>query len=293
MSPYLVLQVSLYRLTQLCVFCSQVEELQQQLAAATEASEQQRQSHQQTLMLLDQAHMEQLTQLQAQLLNQSRGDSVIQSKLKLELAEQSQLTQQAQLRLSELEHECGVLQKKCAEDHAVSQMLVRRQTDIEAARHADTILAPARPDVCSDDRPLQEEQVVANPVTMLSAGTMADKTLVLEADVLRRESKILKEQLAKAEAAVQKLTQDRREDELQSSAKLSQLEAVLSGLEGKHSSAAALLDQTLAAIQNKTAILLQQRPSGKYTDCPVLKQVQLACRIEHRLLNIKACLAGL
>ena len=285
--------MSLYRLTQLCVFCSQVEELQQQLAAATEASEQQRQSHQQTLMLLDQAHMEQLTQLQAQLLNQSRGDSVIQSKLKLELAEQSQLTQQAQLRLSELEHECGVLQKKCAEDHAVSQMLVRRQTDIEAARHADTILAPARPDVCSDDRPLQEEQVVANPVTMLSAGTMADKTLVLEADVLRRESKILKEQLAKAEAAVQKLTQDRREDELQSSAKLSQLEAVLSGLEGKHSSAAALLDQTLAAIQNKTAILLQQRPSGKYTDCPVLKQVQLACRIEHRLLNIKACLAGL
>ena len=285
--------MSLYRLTQLCVFCSQVEELQQQLAAATEASEQQRQSHQQTLMLLDQAHMEQLTQLQAQLLNQSRGDSAIQSKLKLELAEQSQLTQQAQLRLSELEHECEVLQKKCAEDHAVSQMLVRRQTDIEAARHADTILAPARPDVCSVDRPLQEEQVVANPVTMLSAGTMADKTLVLEADVLRRESKILKEQLAKAEAAVQKLTQDRREDELQSSAKLSQLEAVLSGLEGKHSSAAALLDQTLAAIQNKTAILLQQRPSGKYTDCPVLKQVQLACRIEHRLLNIKACLAGL
>ena len=232
-------------------------------------------------MLLDQAHMEQLSQLQAQLLNQSRGDAAIQLKLKLELAEQSELTRQAQLRWSELEHECGLLQKKGAEDQAVSKMLLKQQSDREAAQHADEVVAHARPDVCRNDSPLQEDQVVANPMTMASAGTMADRTLVLEADVLRRESKILKEQLAKAEAAVQKLTQDRREDELQSSVKLSQLEAVLSGLEGKHSSAAALLDQTLAAIQSKTAILLQQRLSGNYTDCPVLKHVQLACRIEH------------
>lgn len=260
--------------------------MQQQLTAATGAGEQQKKTHQHTLTLLDQAHMEQLSQHQAQLLNQSRGDSALQAKLKLELAEQSELTQQAQLRLSELEHECGVLQKKGAEDQAVAKMLLKKQTDTEAARDSDGILAPARPDVCSNESQLQKDQFVANPTTMPSAGTMADKTLVLEADVLRRESKIQKEQLAKAEAIVLKLTQDRREDELQSSAKLSQLEGVLSGLETKHSGAAALLKQTLAAIQIKTSVLLQQRPSGKYTDCSLWKHAQVACRVEHRLLDI-------
>ena len=257
--------MSLYKLIHLHVLCSQAEELQQQLTTAKEVGEQQKQSHQHTLTLLDQAHMEQLSQLQAQLLNQTRGDSALQAKLKLELAEQSELTQQTQLRLSELEHERGVLQKKSAEDQAVAKMLLKQQTDTETAPRSDASLAPARPDVCSNESQLQKDQFVANPMTTPSAGTLADRTLVLEADVLRRESRILKEQLAKVEAVVQKLTQDRREDKLKSSAKLSQLEGVLSGLETKHSGAAALLEQTLAAVQVRTSILLQQRSSGNYT----------------------------
>ena len=235
--------------------------MQQQLAAAAETGVQQKQSHQHTLSLLDQAHMEQLSQLQAQLLNQS----AVKSKLELELAEQSELTQQALLRLSELEHECGDLQKKGAENQAMTQILLKQQADTEAARHSDEVLKPARADVCGMDSTRQEDQGVANPMTLPSAGTMADRTLLLEADVLRRESTLLKEQLEKSEAAVQKLTQDRREDKLQSSSKLSQLEGVLNELEGKHLGAAALLDQTLAAVQSKTAILLQQRLSGTPT----------------------------
>lgn len=257
--------MALYKLIHVHVLCRQAEELQQQLEAATEASAQQKQSHQHTLTLLDQAHMEQLSQLQAQLLNQSMDESAMQSKLMLELADQSELTQQAQLRLSELEHECGDLQKKEAENQAVTQMLLKQQADAEAARRCDDILAPTRPDVCSNNSHLQEDHIVANPMTMPSAGIMADRTIVLEAEVLRRESKLLKEQLAKAEAAVQKLTLDRHEDKIQSSAKLSQLKGELSKLEGKHLSTAALLDQTLSAIQSKTAILLQQRPSGNCT----------------------------
>lgn len=219
-------------------------------------------------MLLDQAHMERLSQLQAQLLNQSRDYSAKQTQLKLELAEQSELTQQAELRLSEHENECMVLRKKSAEDHAVAKMLLRPQTETEAERPSDESSTPATPDVRSSNSQL-EDSLVANPTPMSSAGTMAERTLILEADVLRREARILKEQLAKAEAALQKLAQDRREDELQSSAKVSRLEGVLSGLEAKHSGAAALLSQTLTAIQSKTSTLLQQRASG---DCPILQQ---------------------
>lgn len=243
--------------------CSQAQDLQQQLAAATEAAQQQKQSHRNTLALLDEAHMDQLSKLQAQLLTQSRDQSAKQAKLKLELAEQSELTQQAQQRLSKLEHECQVLQKRSAEDQAVTKMLLKQQTDTEAERNEDsddTLTPRDRPDVCSSNR---EDPVKTNPMT--SPGTMADRTLALEADVLRKEARILKEQLAKAEAAVRKLTQNRRETELQSSAKLSQLEGVLSNLEGKHSGAAALLDETLAAIQSRTSVLLQQRQSGDHT----------------------------
>ena len=257
------------------MFCSQTEELQRQLAAATEASEHQKQSHQHTLMLLDQAHMDQLSQLQTQLLHQSRDDSARQTQLRLELAEQSELTQQAQLRLSERENECMVLRKKGAEDQAVTKMLLRQQADIEAERPPDESSTPATPDVGSSNSQTPEDLLVANPTPISSAGTMADRTLILEADVLRREARILKEQLAKAEAAVQKLAQDRREDELQSSAELNRLEGVLSGLEAKHSGAAALLSQTLTAIQSKTAILLQQRPSG---NCWILYMTSLYSR---------------
>ena len=274
--PDLLAGVSHYpQIHPLHVCYSQTEELQRQLAAATEAGEHQKQSHQHTLMLLDQAHMKQLSQLQAQLLHQSRDDSARHTKLKLELAKQSELTQQAQLRLAQRENECMILRKKGAEDQAVTKMLLRQQTDTEAERPASDSSKPAMPETCSSNSQLLEEALVANLTPVSSASTIADRTLILEADVLRREARILKEQLAKAEAAVQKLTQDRRDDELQSSAELSRLEGVLSGLEAKHSGAAALLTQTLTAIQSKTAMLLQQRPSG---NCWILCTTSLYSR---------------
>lgn len=255
---------TILQLDSLRVSCSQAGELQQQLAATKEAVEQQKQSHQHTLTLLDQTHMDQLSKLQAQLLHQSRDDSAKQTKLKLELAKQCELTQQAQRALSELERECGVLQKKSAEDQAVIKMLLKQQTKLDADQGSNTLAPADGLDADSSNIQLQESPAVANPTT--PAGIMADRTLVLEAGVLRKESRILKDQLATAEAAVQQLTQTKREEELQSSAKLSELEGVLTRLEGKQTGAAALLDETLMAVQSKTAFLLQQRQSGESPD---------------------------
>ncbi|KAL3142275.1 hypothetical protein ABBQ38_002618 [Trebouxia sp. C0009 RCD-2024] len=272
---------------------SQAQELQQQLAGAIEADGQQKHSHQHTLTLLDQTHMDQLSKLQAQLRHQSQDDSTRQTKLRLELAEQCELAQQAQCRLTELERERGVLQKKKAEDEAVIKMLLKQQTVKDADRiSADTLTPADGLDAESKNTQPQETPLLANPVT--PAGTMADRTLVLEADVLRRESRLLKDQLATAKAAVQRLTQARREAELQSSAKLSELEGVLSGLEGKQAGAAALLDDTLLAIQSKTSILLQQRQSGESispTDAPMSStQLHVLSRMNEQLASENAAL---
>lgn len=243
------------------MFCSQAQELQQQLAAAIEADGQRKHSHQHTLTLLDQTHLDQLSKLQAQLRHQSQDASAKHTKLRFEIAEQCELAQQARRRLSELEHECGVLQKKSAEDQAVTKMLLKQQSTKDADQiSADTLTPADGLDAESRNTQPQANPFLATPLT--PASTLADKTLVLEADVLRRESRLLKDQLATAKAAVQKLTRARREEELQSSAKLSELEGVLSGLEGKQAGTAALLDDTLLAIQRKTSILLQQRQPG-------------------------------
>lgn len=274
------------------MFCSQAQELQQQLAGAIEADGQQKHSHQHTLTLLDQTHMDQLSKLQAQLRHQSQDDSTRQTKLRLELAEQCELAQQAQCRLTELERERGVLQKKKAEDEAVIKMLLKQQTVKDADRiSADTLTPADGLDAESKNTQPQETPLLANPVT--PAGTMADRTLVLEADVLRRESRLLKDQLATAKAAVQRLTQARREAELQSSAKLSELEGVLSGLEGKQAGAAALLDDTLLAIQSKTSILLQQRQSGGVVHPNFLNLSPAVALQESTTHNVNVCIATL
>ena len=247
--------------------------MQQQLEAAAEAAKQQTQSHQHTLALLDHAHMEQLSKLQAQLQNQSTIDSASQTKLKLELAEQTELTQQLQQRLSGLEHDNQALQKKSAEAQAVAKMLLKQQADKAAAATAseqhsgDTAgLSDRLGTSISDDHPEEDDRSLlgasVTPITP-SASTMADRTLMLEADVLRKEARVLKERLAKAEADVQKLTQDGHDSERKSAAKLRQLEGMLKQLEGQHTGSAALLDQTVAAIQSRTSILLQQRQSGE------------------------------
>ena len=78
--------------------------LQQQVAEGSAASDQQKQSHQRTLALLDQAHLQQL-------LMQSRDHSDAETKLQAQIAEQTELTQQLQHGMHELEREHQSLKK--------------------------------------------------------------------------------------------------------------------------------------------------------------------------------------
>ena len=271
--------------------CRQADVLNQQAENAATASEQQQQSHQQTLALLDQAHMEQLSQLQNQLQTQSTQHSASESKLRSQLAEQTELTQQLQQEVSQQQHELLTLQKKYTEDQAVLKMLRKRQqvnpqlsaSNSFLSKHdmtaADGLLASQQEEdqtaqastsssteesvAHAQDRKEEESQSTVQ-APAIAANNAADKTLALEAEVLRKEARILKDALAKAETAVQKLTQAQLKDQAQSSAKMSQLEGTLKQLEDKHQGSAALFDQTVTAIQSRTSILLQQRAPGKY-----------------------------
>ena len=238
--------------------------LQQQVADASAASDQQKQSHQRTLALLDQAHLAQLSEFQKQLLNQSTGHLEAETKLKAQLLEKTDLTQQLRRAMTDLELDHHSLKRKSAEEQAVIKMLLKQQADSAAQTPRTQDTEPAAEctltDMHSEDARSDPQPAAQNP--FLSVAAPASKTLVLEADVLRREGRVLREGLAKAEAAVQKLTQARCEDELQSSARLSQLELILNELEKKHQGSAAVLEQTTAAMQTRTSILLQQRRSG-------------------------------
>lgn len=238
--------------------------LQQQVADTSAASDQQKQSHQRTFALLDQAHLAQLSELQKQLLNQSTGHSEAETKLKAQLVEQTDLTQQLRCAMTDLELDHQSLKRKSTEDQAVTKMLLKQQADSAAQTPRTQDTEPAAEctvtDMHSEDARSDPQPAAQNP--FLSVAAPASKTLVLEADVLRREARVLRQGLAKAEAAVQKLTQARSEVELQSSARLSQLERILNELEEKHQGSAAVLEQTTAAMQTRTSILLQHRRSG-------------------------------
>lgn len=238
--------------------------LQQQVADASAASDQQKQSNQRTLALLDQAHLAQLSELQRQLHQQSTCHSEAETKLKAQVVEQTDLTQQLRRAMTDLELDHQSLKRKSAEEQAVTKMLLKQQADSAAQTPSTQETEPAAEctvtDMHEEDAKSDPQPAAQNP--FLSVAAPASKTLVLEADVLRREARVLRESLAKAEAAVQKLTQARREDELQSSARLSQLEGILNELEKKHQGSAAVLDQTVAAMQTRTSILLQKRHSG-------------------------------
>ncbi len=253
--------------------------LQQQVADASAASDQQKQSHQRTLALLDQAHLAQLSELQKQLLQQSTCHSEAETELKAQLVEQTDLTQQLRRAMTDLELDHQSLKRKSAEEQAVTKMLLKQQADSAAQIPSMQDTKPATEctvtDIHTEDARSDPQPTSQNP--FLSVAAPASKTLVLEADVLRREARVLRESLAKAEAAVQKLTQARREDELQSSARLSQLEGTLNELEKKHQGSAAVLDQTIAAMQIRTSILLQQRQSGKASTHPSPSEIWLLC----------------
>ena len=238
--------------------------VQQQVADASAASDQQKQSHQRTLALLDQAHLAQLSELQKKLHQQSTCHSEAETKLKAQVVEQIDLTQQLRRAMTDLELDHQNMKRKSAEEQAVTKMLLKQQADSAAQRPSMQDTEPAAGCTVTDiyNENARSDPQPASQNSFLSVAAPTSKTLVLEADVLRREARVLREGLAKAEAAVQKLTQARREDELQSSAKLSQLEGILKELEKKHRGSAAVLDQTIAAMQTRTCILLQQRQSG-------------------------------
>ena len=249
--------------------------MQQQLADATVVSEQQKQSHRHTLSLLDQAHLQQLSQLQNQLHAQVTDHSAADAQLRSQLAEQTELTQQLRHGMSDLQHKIQTLQRTSAEDQAVVKMLLKQQAAAEADAEADAEanappsvqLQHAAPSNLATINYAPQEKSALEPqpgvqIPTPSVCNSADRTLILEADVLRKECRVLRDTLAKAEAAVQSLTHAQHEAEQRSSAKLSELEGMLSQLEGKHMGSATLLDQTVAAMQNRTSLLLQQRLSG-------------------------------
>ena len=234
-------------------------------------SEQQKQSHRHTLSLLDQAHLEQLSRLQIQLHAQVTDHSAADAQLRSQLAEQTELTQQLRHGMSDLQHKIQTLQRKSAEDQAVVKMLLKQQAAAEADAEADAppsvqLQHAAPPNLATIGyAPKEKSALEPQPGVQIptpSVCTVADRTLILEADVLRKECRVLRDSLAKAEAAVQSLTQAQHEAEQRSSAKLSELEGMLNQLEGKHMGSATLLDQTVAAMQDRTSLLLQQRLSG-------------------------------
>ncbi|KAL0022881.1 hypothetical protein WJX77_003338 [Trebouxia sp. C0004] len=163
----------------------------------------------------------------------------------------------------------------------------QRQTDILQQQDSEPAAEGTATDIHKENARSDPQPAAQNP--FLSVSAPASKTLVLEADVLRGEARVLREGLAKAEAAVQKLTQARREDELQRSTKLSQLERSLNELEKKHQGSAAVLDQTIAAMQTRTSILLQQRQSGPTSNSP---QLQVLSDMNEQLASENAALVG-
>ncbi|DBB05703.1 TPA: hypothetical protein ACH3X1_012310 [Trebouxia sp. C0004] len=279
----------------------QTDILQQQVADASAASDQQKLSHQCTLALLDQAHLKQLSQLQKQLHKQLTYHSEAETKLKAQLVEQTDLTQQLRRAMTDLELDHHTLKRKSAEEQAVTKMLLKQQADSAAQTPSMQDSEPAAEgtatDIHKENARSDPQPAAQNP--FLSVSAPASKTLVLEADVLRGEARVLREGLAKAEAAVQKLTQARREDELQRSTKLSQLERSLNELEKKHQGSAAVLDQTIAAMQTRTSILLQQRQSGQDDAAAALPgptsnspQLQVLSDMNEQLASENAALVG-
>ncbi|KAL0022882.1 hypothetical protein WJX77_003338 [Trebouxia sp. C0004] len=173
----------------------------------------------------------------------------------------------------------------------------QRQTDILQQQDSEPAAEGTATDIHKENARSDPQPAAQNP--FLSVSAPASKTLVLEADVLRGEARVLREGLAKAEAAVQKLTQARREDELQRSTKLSQLERSLNELEKKHQGSAAVLDQTIAAMQTRTSILLQQRQSGQDDAAAALPgptsnspQLQVLSDMNEQLASENAALVG-
>ena len=253
--------------------------MQQKLADADSFAAQQQQAQQQTqqqtLALLDQSHLQQLSKLHSQLQEQCLTHQGSEAKLKEQVGQQDESVQQLQEQVRQLEQQCKELKQSCATERAVAKSLLKASASKQGAasdnsndnKH-DTSSDSMRDDSINADKANattaadhSNSSDSAGPVAT-SATAMAYTTLSLEADVLRKEARILKEQLSSTEVANRVLVQTQKQDKQQHMAQLSTLRQTLDDLDEKHRAAVAMLDDTVAAITHRTGLILQQRQTG-------------------------------
>lgn len=256
---------------------------------AAQQQQVQQQTQQQTLALLDQSHLQQLSRLHSQLQEQSLTHQASEAKLKQRVGQQDESVQQLQEQVRQLEQQCKELKQSCATERAVAKSLLKasaskegaasdssndRQHDASSDSMCDDSSNDRQQDASSDsmcDASITADATAAadHSNSLASAGhvassvaAMAYTTLSLETDVLRKEARILKEQLSKTEAANQVLVQTQKQDKQQHMAQLSTLRQTMDELDEKHQAAAAMLDDTVAAMTHRTSLILQQRQTG-------------------------------
>ena len=251
---------------------------------------------QHTLALLDQTHLQHLSKLQNQLQEQSLSHEAAETRLKQQLQQQDESAKQLQEKVTQLEQQCrqlsGLLSgmaQTCATETAVVKALKKRMasskdtqpgmTDNSKQEHSFSSTGSAGNTASQTDTLHATDN--ENYAAMMSSpsltnhavtdpATMAFTTLSLEADVLRKEARILKQHLADQEAASHKLMQLQQQDKQQHAAQLSRLRHTVAQVEHKHVAAAAMMDETLAAITSRTSLMLQQRQAGmKSLTCPI------------------------
>lgn len=277
-----------------------MNELQQKFADANSALAEQHQAQQQmqqhTLALLDQTHLQHLSKLQKQLQDQSLSHEAAETRLKQQLQQQDESAKQLQEKVTQLEQQCRQLEQSRATETAVVKALKKRM-----ASGKDT--QPGIFDNSEQERSFSSTGSAGNDASQTAAlhatdneecaatvsspsltnhavtnpAAMAFTTLSLEADVLRKEARILKQHLAEQEAASSKLMQLQQQDKQQHATQLSRLQHTVSQVEQKHLTAAAMMDETIAAITSRTCLMLQQRQAGmKSSVCPI-HRVLLDC----------------
>ena len=261
-----------------------MNELQQKLADANRALAEQHQAQQQmqqhTLALLDQTHLQHLSKLRNQLQEPSLSREAAETRLTQQLQQQDESAKQLQEKVTQLEQQCRQLEQSCANETALVKSLKKRMAsrqdtqpgifDNSEQERSLNSTGSAKNDTSQTDAGATDKEECADTMRSVSLtnpavtdpAAMAFTTLSLEADVLRKEARILKQHLADQEAACHKLMQLQQQDKQQHAAQLSRLQHTVSQVEQKHLAAAAMMDETIAAITSRTSLMLQQRQAG-------------------------------
>lgn len=264
--------------------CRQLYALQQKVADAEDLAAQQQQAQQQsytqTLALLDQTHLQQLSKLRTQLQGQALTHEAAAAKLKLELSQRNESQRQLQDEVKQLQQQCKILDQSCATEKALVKSLMK-----QAASARDTAIRSSndgKPDSSTTGRNLESkfadeadtaQAQSANGTAASSSqsvsisavndsAAMAYTTLSLKADVLQKEAGILKDKLSATEAANQKLIQVQCQEKQQHASQLKLLDQTICQLQEKHVAAAAVVQETVAAVTSRTSLLLLQRQTG-------------------------------